>query len=368
MGWRSGRTVLVGVDILPGSISGGLLGSALPGPPESASRARPRARCAAGRPTPRRRGSRSRAAARATGRTASTPWRRRRPTSRIATRSPGSGSAMRPTAANTSSPEHSGPATVTGNRWAFGAGGRGGDPGQRADAGAPGRPAPAAARGGCRRRGSRRAGRRRSCGRRPARRRRRPGRRGTGPGSSRIRAPRVAGSARAGRRDGVRADAPSRPRSSGASCASYGMPSPPPASTSRSRKPGRRREPRRPAATVASTWAAERRRRRARSRPRTRGPQQARARARRRPPRPRARRSGGVHAELARAVVADQPDALEPRALSVTAARSRTGWRRPEALGDRRQPPQLAHATRPSRRARPPRRRRPAPRRACRGR
>ena len=35
--------------------------------------------------------------------------------------------------ANTSSPEHSGPATVTGNRWAFAAGGRGRDPGQRAD-------------------------------------------------------------------------------------------------------------------------------------------------------------------------------------------------------------------------------------------
>ena len=54
------------------------------------------------------------------------------------------------------------------------------------------------------------------------------------------------------------------------------------------------------------------------------------------------------------------------RALSVTAARSSTGCAPPEALGDRRQPPQLADATRRSPHERPPRRRRPAPRRASR--
>ena len=50
---------------------------------------------------------------------------------------------------------------------------------------------------------------------------------------------------------------------------------------------------------------------------------------------------GGVHPELAGAVVADEPDALEP-ARSETAARSRTGWTRARARGDRLEPGELA--------------------------
>ena len=175
-----------------------------------------------------------------------------------------------------------------------------------------------------------------------ARRRRRPGRRGTGRA-------RAGSACRASR--GV-AGEPSRRRVSSRApehaeverrrrAASYGIPSPPPASTSRSRNPAvaasrdRRRDGRLDVGRRAPP-------RRARSRPRTRASRAARARARRRPPPPpragrrrpsrtcrrrRRRRAGRVRGARA----------------SVTAARSRTGWRRPSASAIRRQPPQLAH-------------------------
>ena len=50
---------------------------------------------------------------------------------------------------------------------------------------------------------------------------------------------------------------------------------------------------------------------------------------------------GGVHPELARPVVADEPDALQPRRLGDGRA-EQDGLAAPEPLGDPREPPQLA--------------------------
>ena len=88
-----------------------------------ARRARSRARSWAAPAMPPRRAARSRAVMDGTGRTASTPWHRTR---RHRGRPPGrrgSGSGMTAACANTSRPEHSGPAIVT--REALARGGRG---------------------------------------------------------------------------------------------------------------------------------------------------------------------------------------------------------------------------------------------------
>ena len=134
IGRRSGRAVLVGVDILPGSISGGLLGfrparaARPPRPSQASGSIRGRATHASPAWIAISGGS---GCDRKNGIDSVAPYA---PTSRIATRSPGSGRAITADCANTSSPEHSGPATVTGNRCASAPAGVAAVPGQRADA------------------------------------------------------------------------------------------------------------------------------------------------------------------------------------------------------------------------------------------
>ena len=331
IGWRSGRSYSRGVydSHSPGRCTGGRPGpTSGPGTVEVPAEPGLGLDAAAGRGAPRRRGSRPRPAAacdRKNGIDSVAPYA---PTSRTATRSPGSGSGhRRPTGRTRRARSTAARRRVTGNRWASAPAGVAGDPGRARGPGAPGRPAPAAARGGFRRRGSRRAGRRPACDRRPARRRRRPGR----PGTARARAgPRVARGGVAG--EAVRERVQPRAEHGRGRAAPRA-----PRTGSRARRPRRRARSRKPAvaasvgapaATVASTWAAERRRRRARSRPRTRGRPIGSSHGEATASAAAARRSGGVHPELAGAVVADEPDPLEPRR-----ARSRRRGGGPAAAG-----------------------------------
>ena len=161
------------------------------------------------------------------------------------------------------------------------------------------------------------------------------------PGSSSRRVPRVAGSP-ARRPHSAVEPAPQGPRrSSRSSWGSYGIPRPPPASTRRSWNPAAAASAVGPCRPSLSTWVARRPRVEQVRRPERVEPQRLelgrRDRLCARPPagrdrpsrtcRPRRRRPAGP-----------APGAPPP----VTAARSRTGCRSPEALGDPRQPPQLA--------------------------
>ena len=108
--------------------------------------------------------------------------------------------------------------------------------------------------------------------------------------------------------------APSRTRSSDPSCASYGMPRPPPASTSRTVVPVAWAS-RRAARTVAATWATSAAASRTFEAPNACRPSSSRCgdvAARRAEA---ATRSAGIHPELAGPVVADEPDAFESRVL-----------------------------------------------------